>query len=135
METTLRAVVESMEHAPACSFHSLQTHCIACRLTTLLDEAEKVDLVKKLRAKGHRLEELAKELGDIGIALESTNALRGRRVREIANRILSVSESTARENADELAQWLAVNLELIKAEHYAAGFDAGMEAQARTEER
>lgn len=113
MAETLRAIVDSMEHAPTCSFHSpSQTHCIACRLTALLDEAEKVDLVKKLG--DLRGVDVYWEQGEV------TGAIQFPHSGELVYR---------REVRDELVTWLAVNLELIKAEHYAAGFDAGTEAQ------
>ena len=104
MTDTLRSIAEGMEHEGPhcygpnglddgpCWFHGkarqLQT-CHKCRLTALLSEYEKVDLVKRWRDKAD----------DIG---------------RVAG--ISADAGKLRTCAAELETWLAVNLERIKAE-------------------
>lgn len=128
METTLRELVEkwqAMSKLPSdagdeARFGMELVRKCADELTALLDEAEKVDLVSEWR----------KSAADYN---HDARASKGRHEGDYEF-FKGHAQATAK-CAYELAQWLAVNLELIKAEHYAAGFDAGTEAQARTEER
>lgn len=99
METTLRAVVESMEHTEHDS-----SRCPKCRLTALLDEAEKVDLVQRV--------------DNLLSGLKCFCYYKG--VPPNRNRMKCIRHQIA----DELAQWLAVNLERIKAEARLEGIEA-----------